>query len=107
MSGHRQVHLFWIAAAFAVVALLFATATAVVTQSTRSIDWKVDALRMDALPSIDHLLAAEADLRRLVPATGALAEALEAQRSERADALLDVRAAFEREVSAYLGLTRD
>jgi signal transduction histidine kinase len=107
MSGHRQVHLFWIAAAFAAVALLFATATAVVTRSTRAIEADAAALGADALPSLDHLLAAEGDLRRLLSATGALAETPEAQRDERAAALLDIRSAFDRDITTYLRLTTE
>jgi signal transduction histidine kinase len=107
MSGHRQVHLFWIAAAFAAVALLFATATAIVTRSTRAIEANAATLEADALPSLDHLVAAEGDLRRLVPATGALAEAPEAQRDERAAALLDIRSAFDRDITIYLRRTTE
>jgi signal transduction histidine kinase len=107
MSGHRQVHLFWIAGAFAAVALLFATATAIVTSSTRAIEADAATLGADALPSLDHLLATEGDLRRLVPATGALAEAPEAQRDERAAALLDIRSAFDRDITTYLRLTTE
>jgi signal transduction histidine kinase len=107
MSGQRHVHLYGIAAAFAAVALLFATATAIVTLSTRAIDTSVAALRADALPSLDDLLEAQADLRQLVRATRALAESPEAKRSERTLALLDVRAAFDREMTTYLGVASD
>jgi signal transduction histidine kinase len=105
MSRQRHVHLYGIAAAFAAVALLFATATAIVTLSTRAIDTGVAALNAAALPSLDELLEAEADLRQLVPATLALAEAPEALRSARILALFDFRTAFDREMRTYLDLT--
>jgi signal transduction histidine kinase len=107
MNGQRPRHLFWIAGAFAAVALLFVVATAIVSVRFRSIDAEVTALRVDALPSFDHLLAAQSDLARLVLATGDLAEAPAAQRGERAGALFDIRAAFDKEITAYLSLGKD
>jgi signal transduction histidine kinase len=108
-------HLYWLAAAFAVVAFTFLVGSAVGEATSRGIDAEVTSLKGNSLPSVDRLLSAEDALRRLMLASDALADATADPRAERtAEAaeraraataeVLGTREALDEDLKGYLSL---
>ncbi len=100
----RTPRLYWLAVAFATVAVVFIVGTVIGEVTSRAIDPQVTALKTNALPSIERLTDAEADLRRLALASQAFAEGTEAERAADARLLAEGRADLERDIQIYLTL---
>lgn len=93
--------LWWIAGAFAVVAIAFMAATFTVERETKIIELDANSLRTNALPSIERLAAARTQLRR-IEATAALLSV--APSPQLLDDITTVRSDFGVAVGEYLEL---
>jgi signal transduction histidine kinase len=99
----RTLHLYWLAVAFATVAVAFMVGTVIAEVTSRAIDPQVAALKTNALPSIERLTDAEEDLRRLALTSHGLAESVEPDRAASSRVLAE-RAALDKDLQDYLAL---
>ncbi len=93
-------------AAFAIVGVAFVGATVYSESRTSVIDHSALSIAKNAAPSIEHLAAGRAGLRQLALAEHRYVDTFLAGGRMSPDALADARAALEREVHAYLALSR-
>jgi signal transduction histidine kinase len=96
----RTVHLYWLAAAFATVAVVFIVGTVIAELTSTAIDPRVVELKTNALPSIERLMDAQEDLRRLaLPEQGLLGGSESQQAAARV--LDEGRESLAQDLTAY------
>jgi signal transduction histidine kinase len=100
-KGEFPRRLWWLAAAFVVVAGAFMAGTMITEREASSIDAEVASLDTNALPSVTHLMAVRTALRRLDTST---AEAAADPSTAMLDRVRSSRSDLDAELEAYLAL---